>query len=132
MSIKFMKIHGLIALCSHLKNSLLLNFSNLQVTLVKSQTVADIVQAQRMTQLGENHGNDMVRRRKTPRLYFVLVLQFFDKFFRNVLDNLSQHHHIMLLRSHVSILWLVAEKKVAWDLFFVKSENFLWDSSEKK
>ena len=31
----------------------------------------------------------------------------------------------MLLRSHVSILWLVAEKKVAWDLFFVKSERFL-------
>jgi len=30
MSIKFMKIHGLIALCSLLKNSLLLNFSNLQ------------------------------------------------------------------------------------------------------
>ncbi|MCI6287527.1 MAG: hypothetical protein MR727_02180 [Lentisphaeria bacterium] len=44
---------------------------------------------------------------------FVLILQFFDKFFRNVLDNLSQHHHIMLLRSHVSILWLVAEKAVA-------------------
>ena len=61
---------------------------------------------------------------------FVLVLQFFDKFFRNMLDNLSQHHHIMLLRSHVSILWLVSEKKVAWDLFFVKSERFLWDSSE--
>ena len=53
----------------------------------------------------------MARRRKTPRLNFVLVLQFFDKFFRNVLDNLSQHHHIMLLRSHVSILWLVAEKR---------------------
>ena len=61
---------------------------------------------------------------------FVLVLQFFDKFFRNMLDNLSQHHHIMLLRSHVSILWLVSEKKVAWDLFFVKSERFLWDSSD--
>ena len=60
---------------------------------------------------------------------FVLVLQFFDKFFRNMFDNLSQHHHIMLLRSHVSILWLVSEKKVAWDLFFVKSERFLWDSS---
>lgn len=48
---------------------------------MKSQTVADIVQAQRMTQLGENHGYDMARRRKTPRLNFVLVLQFFDKFF---------------------------------------------------
>ena len=46
-----------------------------------------------------------------------------------MLDNLSQHHHIMLLRSHVSILWLVSEKKVAWDFFFVKPERFLWDSS---
>ena len=44
---------------------------------------------------------------------FVLILQFFDKFFRNVLDNLSQHLHIMLLRAHVSILWFVAEKAVA-------------------
>ena len=66
----------------------------------------------------------MARRRKTPRLNFVLVLQFFDKFFRNVLDNLSQHHHIMLLRSHVSILWLVAEKKVAWDLFLSSLKDF--------
>ena len=71
----------------------------------------------------------MTRRRKTPRLNFVLVLQFFDKFFRNVLDNLSQQHHIMLLRSHVSILCFVTEKKAVWDLFFVKSERFLWDSS---
>lgn len=71
----------------------------------------------------------MVGCRKTPRLNFVLVLQLFDKFFRNVLDNLSRYHHIMLMRSHVSILWLVAEKKVAWDLFFVKPERFLWDSS---
>lgn len=63
--------------------------------------------------LGENHVNDMARRRKTPRLNFVLLLQFFDKFFRNVLDNFSQHHHIMLLRPHASTLWLVAEKKMA-------------------
>ena len=36
----------------------------------------------------------------------------------------------MLLRSHVVVLCLVEEKKVIWDLFFVKSENFLWDICE--
>ncbi len=30
----------------------------------------------------------------------------------------------MLLRIHVFLLWIVAEKKVAWILFFVKSEKF--------
>ena len=58
-------------------------------------------------------------------LFFSFSISFFGMF-----DNLSQHHHIMLLRSNVSILWLVAEKKVAWDLFFVKPERFLWDSTE--
>ncbi|MBO4492445.1 MAG: hypothetical protein J5944_13940, partial [Lentisphaeria bacterium] len=41
-----------------------------------------------------------------------------------VLDNLPQHCHIMLLRTHDSILRLVEKKKVVWVLFFVKSEKF--------
>ena len=86
---------------------------------------ANVVQAQCMAQLGKYHGHNVTRRRKCPRLNFVLALEFFDKFSRNVLDNLPQHHHIMLLRSHVSVLCLVAEKKVAWDLFFVKSGFFM-------
>ena len=41
-----------------------------------------------MTQLGKDHGHNMTCCRKGSRLNFVLDLKFFDKFSRNVLDNL--------------------------------------------
>ena len=69
---------------------------NLSRSLVKTQTVANIIQTQRMTQLSKDHGHNMACRRESARLNFVLALKFFDKFFRNVLDNLPQHCQIML------------------------------------
>ena len=48
--------------------------------------------------------------RKISYLNFVLALQFFDKSFRNVLDNLPRSLHVMLLRSRVSVFCFAAGK----------------------
>ena len=102
-----------------------------QVSFAEMQTVTNVIQTQCVAQLGKNHGHNMARCRKSPRLNFVLGFKFFDKFSRNVLDNLPQHCQIMLLRSHGFVLCLVEEKKVTWDLFFVKSEKFYGIAVEK-
>ena len=59
------------------------------------------------------------------------VFSVFDKFSRNVLDDLPRHCQIMLLRSHGFVLCLVEEKKVTGDFFFVKSEKFYGIAVEK-
>ena len=92
---------------------------------MEAQAVTNVIQTQCAAQLGKYHGRNMTRLRKGSRLHFMPGLQFSDKFSRNVLDYLPRHHHIMLLRSHVFVLFLMVEKKVTWDLFFVKSENFM-------
>ncbi len=98
-----------------------------EISFVKAQAVANVVQAQRVRQLGEEHRHDVARCRERTRLDFVLGFQFFDKFCRNVLDNLTKHRHIMFLRTHVC-LHLVAKNKVAWVLFlssFQKNMGYL-------
>ena len=95
-----------------------------EISFVKAQAVANVVQAQRVRQLGEDHCHNMARFRERPRLDFVLGFQFFDKFCRNVLDNLTKHRHIMFLRTHVC-LHLVAKNKVAWVLFLSSYPFFM-------
>ena len=41
-----------------------------------------------------------------------------------ITGKMKEFLRIMLLRIHDFLLWIVVEKKVAWILFFVKSENF--------
>ena len=101
-----------------------------EITFMKTQAVTNVVQAQRMRQLGKEHCHNVTRFRKGACLDSVLDLQFFDKFCGNVLDNLTKHCHIMFLRTHVC-LRLVAENKVACVLF-LSSFQIIWDICERK
>ena len=91
----------------------------LQSAGVVGKAVADVVQAQRVGQMGIDHGNDMACGAERPGLDSVLPGKVFDDSVRYPACNLGENGHCMPCRCHgLSYGCLVAAIKVSMTSIF--------------
>ena len=82
---------------------------------MQPQAVADVIEAEGMAQLREQHGHHMARGGERPGLDAVLSFQAVDEFRGYVLDNLPEYGKVVFLGIHDVSLCFFVETKDSMD-----------------
>ena len=86
---------------------------------MQPETVADVIQAEGMAKLGEQHGHHMARGGERAGLDMVFSFQAVDEFRGYVLDNLPEYGKVVFLGIHDVSLCFLVETKDSMDSRFL-------------